>query len=816
MFFKQRSLIFILLAFPIVLLGQLTLKGKIVDKTTRNPVLFATVTWQKTGLGTVSDQYGKFIVSLPSNHDTLIINSIGYQQFKVSKQEAINNPLFAILSENVKLEKVVVKKKGRIKRNRKTNPAYLLHKQIVKHKKQNDIKQLNGYECKVYNKVEIDLNNVDSTTKELTIFKPIEFLFKDLDTSSMPKPFVPIFMSEGMSEYYYRNDPPQEKEIIKASKIAGLEIKSLNQFTGNLYVDYNIYQEYINLFQKSLISPLADQAWLSYNFYLTDSLKRNDSTFYRLDFFPRRKHDLAFKGFLWVDTTSYGINKIHLELAADANINFVHLFKIDLLYQLKNSVWVPKEENILIDFYLTKLTQGFYGKKKSYFSKYIVNKPKSKSFYKNAEKLVVWDSLDTHGNNYMDNNRPAKLTKTEQNTYNKVDSAMQTPYMRLIKNITQTLVTGYYPFKYFEYGRYYTAYSFNKIEGNRYRIGGLTTPSLLPKTRFGGYGAWSTANSRIKFQAEITQYYKLKKLRYFKYTYTYDYRDISASKNAFLHDNILATAFRRTVPRLTFVNQHHFEWFHEWFLGINNHVHVDIANYEPNAILNYQKPDGSLLNRLDINSIKVGGRLAMDEKFVTYGFRRLSLATRKPALDYFYTHGFKIGGIGFNFHKVNLSLQDRWYLGYVGYIDTRITASKIWGELPYPFLINHTGNDSYYHNNQAFNLMNPFEFVSDQHLSMLLTHHFNGMVLNHIPLIKKLHWRTLVFARGVIGNLNYNHENQILFPTTLGPLNEPYVEVGTGLENIFKAIRIDILWRLTNNSSPAPVLSYNFGFYPTF
>ena len=123
-------------------------------------------------------------------------------------------------------------------------------------------------------------------------------------------------------------------------------------------------------------------------------------------------------------------------------------------------------------------------------------------------------------------------------------------------------------------------------------------------------------------------------------------------------------------------------------------------------------------------------------------------------------------------------------------------GGKIWGSLPYPLLELHNGNETYSYDVTAFNLMNFFEFVSDEYASLSWTHHFNGLFLNKIPLMQKLKWREVASVRGVWGRLNSDSPTELDFPTTLFTLNDkPYWEGGVGIENILKVLRVDVLWR---------------------
>lgn len=815
----KRCLVFTILFLSVITSSfSQTLKGKVTELDTETPVPFTNIFWLNSGIGSIADQNGEFIIRIPKSDDSLVISSIGFKDLKTEKSVAVSKTEYSLTPDNVKLENIEILVKKRVRRKRKTDPAYILHQKIVAHRDQNDIKRQKAYQCNVYNKIEISLNNIDSTTKNDLLFKPISFIFENVDTSTSPKTFAPIFMSEAFSNYYFKSKPKQEKDYILASQNSGLQIPSLAQFTGNTYTDFNIYKEYINLFQKSFVSPLADQAWISYNFYLMDSIIRGDTTFYRLDFFPRRKHDLTFKGFMYVDNKTFGVSQIHLEMAEKANVNFLKWLTIDQEYTFRDSIWLIDEERIFMDINPFNRAYGFYVRKKTNWNDYTMNQPKPDNFYNNATPITVADSAFENGAELLNRYRPVALTKQETETYQKIDSAMQTGYMKVIKNLTQMMYTGYYPFKYWEYGPYYTTYSWNDIEGERARVGFQTTQSLFKRTQLAGYYAYGFGDKKSKYNAKITRFYGMKKQwRFIRLEYMDDYKILSASDNAFQEDNIMASITRRTAPKFTHTKRVKFTWLHEWYNGINNSITLKTEEFKPIGTLNYFKPNGDAIDNILLNSITIGGRFAYQEKFINYGFRRLSLNTRKPRLDYNYTRGFSVNGEGYNYHKAELKLADRFYLGFTGYSEIILFAEKIWGSLPYPLLLNHQGNDSYYYDREAFNLMNPFEFVSDQHISAMVHHNFNGMFFNGIPVLRKLHLRSFIFARGVYGTLREDHEKLVVLPNGLSALPKPYLEAGFGIENIFHVIRLDFIWRLTNNRSPdIQQFAVTFDIVPSF
>ena len=100
----------------------------------------------------------------------------------------------------------------------------------------------------------------------------------------------------------------------------------------------------------------------------------------------------------------------------------------------------------------------------------------------------------------------------------------------------------------------------------------------------------------------------------------------------------------------------------------------------------------------------------------------------------------------------------------------------------------------------------------DGSVSLRLDHHFEGLFLNSIPGIRSLNWRLVATANVLYGSLSEANTqqprkapdgNDILPIPPLGRL--PYVEVGYGIENIFKFIRVDFIHRVTYREQPAVI-----------
>jgi hypothetical protein len=170
-----------------------------------------------------------------------------------------------------------------------------------------------------------------------------------------------------------------------------------------------------------------------------------------------------------------------------------------------------------------------------------------------------------------------------------------------------------------------------------------------------------------------------------------------------------------------------------------------------------------------------------------------------------YTSGVKgILGSEYNYQKLILNFSHKIRINPIGHLDYIIEAGKVWGTLPYPLLELPGGNETYIFDMfGGYNGLNYFEFANDRYASLNLSHHFDGFFLNKIPLMRKLKWREVVGAKGIMGSVSDKHKEILMFPSYLKTLNsKPYYEASIGIENIFKILRIDAIWRLAYLDTP--------------
>jgi Family of unknown function (DUF5686) len=245
----------------------------------------------------------------------------------------------------------------------------------------------------------------------------------------------------------------------------------------------------------------------------------------------------------------------------------------------------------------------------------------------------------------------------------------------------------------------------------------------------------------------------------------------------------------------------------------------------------YETPPGKYdsVEQITTSEFSVTLRYAPHEQFYQGKQHRRTITNKYPVITFQYARGIQ-GLFGGQYHYDAFfgSFGKRFYEAPLGFTDFRITAGILAGTLPYPLLVIHPANQSYFYSGNAYNVMKVGEFVSDHYIGFNLDHYFNGFFFNKIPLIKKLRLREVVTAKLLFGGLRDENNpatnpQQMKFPTSNGVqasynLNDgPYFEAGIGLYNIFSFLRVDFIERFSYLYHPsvnhfAVVFSTNLNF----
>jgi len=777
------------------------IRGKVTDISTGETLPYVNVTIPGTTTGTITDLNGEYYLETRDRGDSLTASYVGYKsQTKHIKLNIYQEINFELKSSNTMLEAIVVRPGE--------NPALPILRKVIANKPKNDPEHLSNYQYESYNKVEIDLNNVDDDMKNKRIFKQFQFIFNYVDTSAVTgKTFLPIFITETLSDYYYSRSPRTEKEIIKATKISGVNNESVAQFTGKMYQTINVYDNYINIFDQGFVSPIADLALLYYRYYLIDSAFIGNHWCYQLSFKPRRKQEPTFTGDIWVSDTTFAVVKSNLRMEKTANVNFVKDMVMTSEYtRLGDTLWFPKKTSLFVDFNITeRKTTGFFGRKTTTFYNVKIDQPIPDTIANMAERVKVNEGALKQDESFWKDARPVNLTPKEASIYQMVDSVQKVPIYKTFFDIVNMIVNYYYVVGYFEIGPYYSIYSFNEIEGNRFRISGRTSNKFSTKYLISGFVAYGDKDNRYKYGGDVLYMIKKNPRNTLDIGYKSDIEQLGQSPYALTEDNIVTSFLRRNPNyKLTLVKEFSATYQKEWFNGFSNTIKFTQRRLYPTPYIPFVYSNGSgTLSMLSTTEIKLNTLWDKGERFVQGQFERVSLGSDKPIVNFDLTVGLKdVFGSQYEYYKTRLNVYYKVNINPFGYTRIILDGGKIFGTVPYPLLHLHEGNETYAFDRYAFNMMNYYEFASDQYVSLFIEHHFQGFFLNRIPIFRKLKWREVISGKGLIGSLNKKNLSVMDFPLGLTNVSKPYVELGAGIENIFKVIRIDAMWRLSYLDHP--------------
>ncbi|MBQ1696624.1 MAG: carboxypeptidase-like regulatory domain-containing protein, partial [Bacteroidales bacterium] len=269
-------------------------RGTVADGETGEPLPFVNIVFKGTTTGTITDVDGNFFIQGHVDSDTLEFSMMGYTPYFYKVTRGAYHEVNVVLDpDNYELGEIVV--------HPGENPAWRIMRNVAANRKNNDPDRFDAYSFEVYNKMEIDINNVRDDFASKGILKNFNFIMNYADTSAETgKVFLPVMISESLSDVTHKKNPQRKKEIIKASKISGVENESISQYTGQMYIEANIYKNYIPAFGHEFVSPVSDFWKANYKFYLLDSAYQEGHYLYHLSFRPKHKQTYTFSGDMWI------------------------------------------------------------------------------------------------------------------------------------------------------------------------------------------------------------------------------------------------------------------------------------------------------------------------------------------------------------------------------------------------------------------------------------------------------------------------------------------------------------------------------------
>ena len=817
--------------------GQNTIiKGVVTDSITGERLPYVSLIFKGTTIGTATDGDGNFSFSALTDVKNLEVSYLGYDTKEVKVIPGKTNNLKIKLAPNgITLNEVVVKPKKE-KYSKKENPAVKFVKQVIASRESNDPRNHDYFQYDQYEKMVFAMNDYHPKPKKNGKSGKFDFLIDFVDTLDVGTTILPVSEKEKVESVYYRKEPKSEKRIVKGNKSSGVdEIFSrdgIQQFLNEVFREVDIFKNDIPLFLQRFVSPLSTIGPNYYKYYLLDTLNVNGQKCVDLGFVPFNSETFGFTGHLFVTLDStFFVQKAILNVPKDINLNFVSGMTIEQTFERTlDSTRIITKDDINVNFKLSEKSKGMYARRLNIYSNHSFDEPDAERalVFKESAPVITLKDAYQQSEDFWTSNRPEEAIKKNPNSVEKLMAKFRSvPIFYITEKVVSVLVSGYIPTNKdplkskFEFGPMNTAISGNAIEGARFRVGGTTTTAFSRNLFFDGYMAYGTKDEKLKYDALVEysfndrkEYRKEFPLNSIRLEYMYDINQLGQQYMYASKDNMFLAWKRQKDTRATYLRQAELTYYHEHYNGLAYGAVIrNRREYATEyAVFDRIGPDGAIspVKSYDMTELELKFRYAKDEKF--YQTRNLRYPITFDALIFNFSHVMAkkdLLGSSYDYHRTDIGIQKRFWFSAFGYIDLITKAGKVWNKVPYPLLILPNANLSYTIQPESYTNMNAMEFISDEYASWDLTYYMNGNLLNRLPLVKKLKWREVFCFRGLWGHLTDKNnpmnggEGLYLFPNgsyTLG--KAPYMEASIGIENIFKFLRLDYVWRLNYRDHP--------------
>lgn len=813
--------------------AQTKVSGYVFDEND-DPVAYANVFFKDSSEGTITNEEGRFYLESDNTWQTLIVSFVGYETLEIPLTKKVNYNLKFVITEAAAALNEVVIVTGKQSKKAEENPAIAIMQKVWERRRQNGLSQFKQYAYDRYEKVEFDLNTIDSALMNGKLFKGMEFVFEQVDTSKVTgKTYLPIFINEEVAKVYGDNIINKEKVEVIGNKNSGFsDNQSIIAFIKDLYSEYNVYNNYLKFFDKSFVSPISTTGINTYNYVLSDSAYIDNKWCYNIIYYPRRKNELTFKGDFWVNDSTYALKEINMQASKSANINWVKEIYIEQEFEVMNdSVFLIKRDYFMSDFTFNKkeASRGVYGKRTTLYDNYIFNEKKDEDFYK---KEVYDFDPETYNRDdaFWTENRMEELSRDERGIYKMLDTLKTVPKFKRLYNYGSILASGYVEIDRwnFDYGPILSTFGYNDIEGVRIRTGGRTYFGQNDLWRVQGFLAYGFKDDKFKYGISAKWLLNKRNRLIISAGHRRDIEQIGASLTTsqdVLGRSLASNAVFTTAPNDKLSNIFlttaaiEIEPMQNFIIRVGGDLRR-LSSASPTFSLDYVDPESPTGVSSEIKQFE--STLALSyfpgRKMTGYGVERSNANDNYASIFTQLSIGQEnMFNSDFSYTKLQFSYIQPWQIGGFGRLRSTIEVGKTFGEVPLGLLSVVPGNQSYFSIYKSFSQLDFYEFVTDTYAALFLEHNFNGRLFSRIPLLRKLDWREIVSVRGVWGSLS--DENIALSAPAniplVAPTNEIYYEYSFGIGNIFKIFRIDFNFRgnyLDNPSARDFGITGSFGF----
>lgn len=780
-----RLFFFLPYVIPVVTQAQ-SISGRVLDEY-NNPVPFANIFVRETESGTSANSQGEYFLNIDPGIYHVAISSVGFES--IQAEVIVDKPVvkdFVLRSSSVELNQIEIKVRRR-------DPAYEIIQKTIANRERN-LSLINSYRTNVY----VKANEVVDRKKK----KKEEEQEDDDDLKRKGEPVDPFEAARKKEEARLQGinllemqmtlnfqSPDSYKEERTAYKAYGTK--------DGLFVpvfsqtDFNFYHNLVHLkgiAEVPLISPISRTAVLSYKYKLEQILKENGQTVYQIRVTARKAGDATCNGTIFINDSIWNINRIEVNIHKGA-LKFYDDFTIRQSYQeVDSTLWIPFRQEFR---YQTKAGQKtFVGNTVLIYSDYERNVTFPPKFFGNEVSVITREAYE-RDSSYWRNARPEPLTEDQRKVVHYRDSIEA---VHKSKEYLDSIEAKYNKVTLGEL--VYSGVGFRNHEKKTYwnlpPILGFLGLEVVGGLRLGPYVSWgkrfknekwintsmqaSVGVKNMDWQggARFRSLYNPYRLGWFGFDVGRQFQMINAFdaylnqlkvSNYIVHDHIDI--------------YHRKEIFNGFYLRTDFNVsdRRSIADYDPAWALNEIIKVDSAVQFQNYQAFisNLGLYYTPFQKFMREPYRKVVLGSKYPTFIFNHRKGWKdIFGSDINFDYIDVGMDHTVQFGTLGNSRYTLTLGKFVNtkDLRYVDFKRFRQSDPYLYSDpmHSFQLLDTALNATDWFFEAHYMHHFNGAMINNLPLIKKLKLRTVAGAGMMwIKESGYRHE-----------------EIFGGVERVFK------------------------------
>lgn len=788
------------------------------------PIPFANIYIKNLQKGTTSDAQGRFSYQF-SDHGSyqLIVTAIGFKDYEfsvlVTDNKIITKNIWLLQDKEV-LDEIVIKSKSK-------DPAYdIIKKAIDNREKWNHT--FNTSTCNIYIKAKEIISEKEKKKREqqesvVLNEKQSANVFDEKKQNEEIKNLVNnTNMLEIEMEQHFEA-PDKIKEIRNAYKKYGDTYGLF--FTNTIENNFNFYEGLMRIPKLNdvpLISPLNSISFINYKFELLETTVDSGKFLYKIKMTPRKKGNSTFSGIIWVKEDSYHIKKVDLTLQKGGLIIYDE-FNIIQEYEFNedSTLVITRQE---FNYNSKAGKRKFKGQTIVRYSNYTFNVPFPKKYFNNEVGITTKEALE-RDSSYWDKIRPEPLTIDEQTFQKAKDSIYDLTHSEHYLDSIDSVYNRITAMDILWDGVYFTNRKMKRFWGFS-SLAGLLDPFEIGGVRVGpnfSYFKKYKNEQFFRFDGQVNwsiqQNWDTK--GYISAGFRYDpmHNGVVSFYCGRQFDLVVMNdALSNLFVRNNWIENDFFVLGHEKELWNGLYATTNISLSERRSIegYNFSTFTDSLFGGNDVTpfqtyqTTKLSVKLSYtpNQKYLLEPYRKVVLGSSWPTFSLLYEKGVNgLLGSDINFDYLEAEVKQNLQLYTLGTSSYKLSFGKFinTNDLRYVDYKIFPRGDKWFFASlmQSMQIQDTALFVTNNFAKAHFIHHFNGGIIDLIPLLKKLSLQTVIGASGL-----YIQESKY-----------QYLEWFGGIERTFKIDRrrlrlgVYLVDATSNYSSIQPRIKFAINFY---